>query len=205
MFHLSTVEPDTLHVLEKIFTFPDIQQQFALAGGTSLALQIGHRMSVDLDLFSVNSFSTENLDKELNANFHPEYELLGMNKSMVFTNIKKVKCDFIVEPAFIVRPFVEMGGVKLYSVEDICAMKMHTICGRGKKKDFFDIYALLQLFSWEEMLNWFKEKYGDSQYYYLWKSIQYFEDAEDDPDIIGFPPFNVSWEQIKEEVTRKCV
>jgi predicted nucleotidyltransferase component of viral defense system len=205
MFHLSTVEPDTLHVLEEIFSFPEIKRQFALAGGTSLALQIGHRMSVDLDLFSGTSFSTENLNKELNAGFHPEYELLGMNKSMLFTNIKKVKCDFIFEPAVTIKPHVFMKGVGLYRVEDICAMKMHTICGRGKKKDFFDIYALLQLFSWEEMLGWFKEKYGDSQYYYLWKSIQYFEDAEDDPDIVGFPPFSATWEQIKEEVSRKCV
>jgi predicted nucleotidyltransferase component of viral defense system len=162
-------------------------------------------MSVDLDLFSGTSFSTENLNKELNAGFHPEYELLGMNKSMLFTNIKKVKCDFIVEPAVTIKPHVFMKGVRLYRVEDICAMKMHTICGRGKKKDFFDIYALLQLFSWEEMLGWFKEKYGDSQYYYLWKSIQYFEDAEDDPDIVGFPPFSATWEQIKEEVSQKCV
>lgn len=87
MFHLSTVESNTLHLLEDIFTLPEIREQFALAGGTSLALQIGHRMSVDLDVFSKNTFSTENLSTELNANFHPEYELLGLKKSMLFTNL----------------------------------------------------------------------------------------------------------------------
>jgi hypothetical protein len=55
------------------------------------------------------------------------------------------------------------------------------------------------------MLVWFGEKYGDTQFYYLWRNIQYFEDAEDDPDIIGFQQFNITWEQIKEEVSLKCV
>jgi predicted nucleotidyltransferase component of viral defense system len=204
MFHLSTVEPNTLIILEEIFNFPDIGRQFALAGGTSLALQIGHRKSIDLDIFSGTPFSTEILIIALNAGFHPGYELLGLNKSMLFTNIKKVKCDFIVEPARIIRPFVLMGNIKFYSIEDIGAMKMHTVCGRGKKKYFFDIYALLQLFTWEEMLGWFEEKYGDTQFYYLWKSIKYFEDANEDPDIIGFPPFIATWEHIKKEIEHKC-
>ncbi len=204
MFHLSTVESNTLHLLDDIFTLPEIREQFALAGGTSLALQIGHRMSVDLDVFSKNTFSTENLSTELNANFHPEYELLGLKKSMLFTNIKRVKCDFIVEPAKVIRPFILMGDIRFYSVEDICAMKMHTICGRGKRKDFFDIYSLLQLFTWQEMLGWFEEKYGSTQFYYLWRSIKYFADAENDPDIIGFYPFKASWEDIKAEILQKC-
>jgi hypothetical protein len=83
-------------------------------------------------------------------------------------------------------------------------MKMHTIAGRGKKKDFFDIYSLLQLFSWEQMLEWFEEKYGNNQFYYLWKSLQYFKDAEEEPDITGFIPFNATWEEIKQEISEKC-
>jgi hypothetical protein len=204
MFHLSTVENSTLQTLEEVFELHEIKSQFALAGGTSLALQIGHRMSVDLDIFSEEPFSTDELNLELNAHFKGDYELLGLKKSMLFTNIKKVKCDFIREPAKTIRPHVFMEGVRLYSVEDVCAMKMHTICGRGKKKDFFDIYALLQNFSWEEMLGWFQEKYGDTQFYYLWRSIKYFEDAEEDPDIIGFLPYSADWQQIKAEILEKC-
>jgi predicted nucleotidyltransferase component of viral defense system len=205
MFHLSTVERNTLQTLEEIFVLPEIGQHFALAGGTSLALQIGHRMSVDLDIFSEKPFSTDELNQELKVRFQGDYEMIGLKRSMLFTNIKRVKCDFIHEPARTIRPHNLMQGIRLYSIEDVCAMKMHTICGRGKKKVFFDIYALLQLFSWEEMLVWFGEKYGDTQFYYLWRNIQYFEDAEDDPDIIGFQQFNITWEQIKEEVSRKCV
>lgn len=204
MFQLFTVESNTLKTLEEIFSIAEVTTQFALAGGTSLALQIGHRMSVDLDIFSPTPFSTEDLNIELNAIFAPEYELLALKKSMLFTNIKKVKCDFIVEPAPVIRPYLTYENIKFFSVEDICAMKMHTIAGRGKKKDFFDIYALLQLFSWDQMLGWFEEKYGDSQFYYLWKSLQYFNDAEDDPEIAGFIPFNATWDEIKQEITAKC-
>lgn len=169
-----------------------------------MALQIGHRTSVDLDIFSSDPFTTEDLNKELNAHFSPDYEVLGLKKSMLFTNIHKVKCDFVLEPARVIRPFVAFGNIKFFSIEDICAMKMHTIAGRGKKKDFFDIYALLQLFSWEQMLGWSQEKYGDTQFYYLWRSIRYFDDANDDPDISAFPPFTATWDEIKDEITQKC-
>lgn len=83
-------------------------------------------------------------------------------------------------------------------------MKLHTICGRGKKKDFFDIYALLELYTWEELLNWFRTKYDDSQLFFLQRSILYFEDAENDPDIIGLSPFLKSWEEIKKTIVTKC-
>jgi hypothetical protein len=83
-------------------------------------------------------------------------------------------------------------------------MKMHTICGRGKKKDFFDMYSLIKIYGWEQMLVWFEEKYGNTQFYYLWKSIYYFEDAEDNPEIIGFTPFDVSWDEIKQLILKVC-
>jgi Nucleotidyl transferase AbiEii toxin, Type IV TA system len=98
MFHLFTVESNTLKSLEEIFSIPDISKQFALAGGTSLALQIGHRMSVDLDIFSQTPFSTEDLNIALNAIFAPEYELLALKKSMLFTNIKKVRSSGLTYP-----------------------------------------------------------------------------------------------------------
>lgn len=66
-------------------------------------------------------------------------------------------------------------------------MKMHTICGRGKKKDFFE------------------KKYGQSQFFYLWKSIQYFADADEDVDIRGLDKYDVSWEQVKQRITATCV
>lgn len=66
---------------------------------------------------------------------------MSQSERMLFCYLNKVKCDFVHEPFPLINPFLEERGVKFYSLEDIAAMKMHTICGRGKKKDFFDIYA----------------------------------------------------------------
>jgi predicted nucleotidyltransferase component of viral defense system len=103
--------------------------------------------------------------------------------------------------AKLLEPFITVEGVNYFSVKDIAAMKLHTICGRGKKKDFFDIYALLQLYSRETLIGWFTEKYDGQQLFFLWRSILYFEDAEHDPDIDGFPPFTKNWQEIKEFIT----
>ena len=105
------------------------------------------------------------------------------------------------EPFPLLEPFIEKDGIRLYSLKDIAAMKMHTICGRGKKKDFFDIYVLLYLFGWKQMLKWFELKYGSSQLFFLWKSITYFIDAEEDVAIRGLAPYNVTWDGVKDKIT----
>ncbi|MCE2995391.1 MAG: nucleotidyl transferase AbiEii/AbiGii toxin family protein [Cyclobacteriaceae bacterium] len=204
MLHHSTIESKTFGLLVDIFKIPFISERFALAGGTSLALQIGHRRSIDLDLFSPNSFIPTEIENLLFDYRSFTYEAMGKSERMLFCNINKVKCDFVHEPFPLIKPFIEIENVKLYSVPDIAAMKLHTICGRGKKKDFFDLYALLQLYSWDQLVIWFKQKYGESQLFFLWKSITYFSDAEEDVDIKGIAPYSTNWENVKNEIISKC-
>ena len=71
---------------------------------------------------------------------------------MLFSFINNIKCDFVHEAAALIQPFLQYDDINYFSIPDIAAMKMHTICGRGKRKDFFDIYCLLQLYTWQEML-----------------------------------------------------
>ena len=123
---------------------------------------------------------------------------------MLFCYINKVKCDFVNEPFRLIEPFLETEGIKYYSLKDIAAMKMHAVCGRGKKKDFFDIYELLHLFSWKQMLEWFELKYGPSHLFFLRKSITYFSDADQDVDIRGIAPYAASWSEIKERIIMEC-
>ena len=111
---------------------------------------------------------------------------------------------FVYEPAKLIHPFIEELDVNYFHAEDIAAMKMHSICGRGKKKDFFDIYVLIETFGWQAMLQFFEKKYGQDQFYFLWKSISYFNDADEDPDIIGFPPFVKNWDEIKGYILENC-
>ena len=204
MLHLTTVDSSTYSLLQQLFTEEMIKDNFALAGGTSLALQIGHRRSIDLDIFSPEKFNLKELETLLSMSEKIDFSYTGSNSSMLFSFINNIKCDFVLEPANLINPFIEMEGVNYFSVADIAAMKMHTICGRGKKKDFFDIYALLELYDWEQMLKWFIEKYDETQLYFLQRSILYFEDAEDDPDINGIHPFIKSWKEIKDIIISKC-
>ncbi len=204
MFHLSTVDSATFALLKQVFTIDFVNRQFALAGGTSLALQTGHRKSIDLDFFSERPFMPLDIENTLAGNKAWLYEPAGRGERMLFCFINKIKCDFVNEPFPLLEPFFEREGVTLYSLKDIAAMKMHTICGRGKKKDFFDIYVLLQLFGWKEMLKWFEQKYGSSQLFFLWKSITYFNDAESDPDINGFAPYTATWADVKKIITASC-
>jgi predicted nucleotidyltransferase component of viral defense system len=197
MLHLSTVDPSIYGLLQKIFNTEFIKNNFALAGGTSLALQIGHRKSIDLDIFSTHQFDVKELEIILSGGSDYTFNYSGNNTRMLFGNINGIKCDFVHEPAPVLEPFLVDNGVNYFSVRDIAAMKLHTICGRGKKKDFFDVYALLQFYSREKLIEWFTQKYNQDQLIFLWRSIMYFEDAENDPDIDGYAPFTKNWEEIK--------
>ena len=201
MLHLSTIDNSTYLLLRKIFTIEIIKENFALAGGTSLALQIGHRSSIDLDMFCAQPFDVKELEIILTTSRDFSFDYIGNNSRMLFGSIDNIKCDFVPEPATLLEPFIVVDGIRYFSIKDIAAMKMHTICGRGKKKDFFDIYALLQSFDKETLIQWFTQKYDEKQLFFFWRSILYFEDAENDPDIEGFPPFTKNWREIKQFIT----
>jgi predicted nucleotidyltransferase component of viral defense system len=201
MLHLSTVDNAIYDLLQKIFKTAIIKNNFALAGGTSLALQIGHRKSIDLDIFCTHQFDVKELEIILSTSSDYTFNYSGNNTRMLFGNINGIKCDFVNEPAILLKPFMVTDGVNYFSTPDIAAMKLHTICGRGKKKDFFDVYALLQLYSREKLIEWFTQKYDETQLFFLWRSILYFEDAENDPDIEGYSPFTKNWDEIKKFIT----
>ena len=90
MFHLSTVEPETYTVLKSVFEIPEIKKYFALAGGTSLALQLGHRHSIDLDIFSPQGFNPKELELILASNVHLKFDFVNSNSNMLFCYINKI-------------------------------------------------------------------------------------------------------------------
>lgn len=204
MFHPSIIEPDTYKTLQSIFESDEINKNFALAGGTSLALQLRHRHSIDLDIFSPYPINTRNIELSISSSPALNFQLVNSNKNMLFAFVNSIKCDFIYEPSKLLQPFVVNDHVNYFHVNDIAAMKLHTICGRGRKKDFFDMYVLIENFGWQNILKWFGEKYDDSQLYFLWRSIVYFTDADEDPDIKGIAPYTKSWKQIKEYIKKNC-
>jgi len=199
MLHAQAVEPRTLELLKELM-LKDYLKQFVLVGGTALALQIGHRKSIDLDMFTVKDFDSEKLVPKLLKEYNL-VPLLQMPQTLI-CEINGVKVDFIRFKYSFMRPIVKVGRIRMLSLEDIAPMKLDAITGRGNKKDFFDLYFLLQQFSLETIFGLYKEKYPHQTIFHVARSLVYFEDAEANPDPIVFDK-KVTWAKVKKTISKE--
>lgn len=174
------INQETKRVLAKIGQ-ESFLADFYLAGGTALAIQLGHRESVDLDWFSAKSFSNQYIKSVLAGlgDFHLESE----ETETVHGVLDKVKMSFIRYNYKLVYSLKEFQGVKLADERDIAAMKLDAISSRGSKKDFIDLYFLLQKYSLWELFRVLEDKYQGIDYnrLHMIKSLTYFDDAETEP------------------------
>ncbi len=198
MLHLETVNPDTLNLLKRIQSldeFADIR----LVDGTALALQLGHRKSIDLDFFGRFETTLEETVSILSE--FSETKPVSSTKMMRFLVVDGIKVDIVSYPYEWIDDPVCEEEVVLAGVKDIAAMKLSAITNRGTKKDFIDYYFLLRLFSLEDMIDLYRQKYTDAQLFTAIKSLTYFEDAESDPmpDMI----FPVDWNEVKTTIRQE--
>lgn len=173
-------------------------RDFYLAGGTCLALQIGHRQSYDFDFFIPADFSTSAATEKLIA--IGSYERYNEEKNTINGSLNGVRISFFSYRYNIIDEFSAYGNVRLAGLKDIAAMKLEAIAGRGSKKDFVDMYFLLQQYSLEEILSLHALKYGvglNNQYHHL-KSLVYFADAEDEAMPLMVIP--LKWEDVKRQI-----
>ena len=170
-----------------------------LAGGTSLALQIGHRRSVDLDLFGTLNTDEFGLRKALSA--HGDIITLKNSDNIHIYVISGIKVDIVNYPYPWIEDEVKDGIFRLAGKKDIAAMKLSAITGRGSKKDFIDIWFLLKQFSLKLMMEWYKEKYKDGSEFLVLKSLTYFDDAELEEMPVMLIPVN--WTDVKDFIIRK--
>ena len=192
MLHLSTVDTSTLELLKKLMRFDDFSG-LRLVGGTALALQLDHRKSIDLDLFGDINFEDIDIAK-LFAGFDSVVTLKRSRNINIFS-INDVKVDFVNYSYPWLQQHMLIDGIRLAVTEDIAAMKLAAITGRGSKKDFIDIFFLLQKYSLREMLDFYNKKYFDGSEYLVIKSLTYFDDAEKDNGLEMI--VNISWENVK--------
>ena len=194
-----TLYPKTRQVLEKIKSLPSMTD-FYLAGGTALALQLGHRKSIDLDFFSSNFPKRDLILQEIQI-LDPRitYEAPGT----IVLLIDDVKVSFLEYNYPLLEDLKIFEGIKIASVADIASMKLSSTSSRGSKKDFIDLYVILQKFTLEELFSRFEKKYVGVTYQklVLLKSLTYFSDAELEPDPDYTEP--ISWEMIKKFIEDK--
>ena len=172
---------------------------YYMAGGTALALQIGHRPSVDFDWFARKVGDPEillNKLKQAQLNFI----VLSIDIETIYLDINSVQVSFIgydypvLQPPFLWREY----DIYLAAIDDIACMKLSAIAGRGSRKDFIDLYVIIKKFRpLRDYIDLFQKKYSQRDIGHIVRSLVYFEDADDEPDV----KMNMStnWSEIKRE------
>ena len=181
MLHISAVPLNLSEVLT------DIQERissagFALAGGTSMALRFGHRLSVDLDFFTTGHFEPETLANHLGIG--PE-SITGQAKGTLQLRINNVKVEFLKHAYPQLARIDVIQGVRMWSLEDVAAMKLNAISNRGSKKDFYDVAVLLDHFPLPSMIDFYQTKYRPASLMMVIRSLSWFDDADLEPDPIS--------------------
>ena len=200
MLYKESVEQPTLELLISLQQ-KSYLKGFHLVGGTALALYIGHRKSIDLDLFSNIDFEADQLLENLSADF--PFNLFFSSKNTLKGSINQVQIDILAHRYPLINEPVIMDNVSMLSVEDIIAMKLNAIAISGQRvKDFIDIFFLLESFTVTQMVEFYKKKYSLYNEANVLKSLCWFEDV----DISGWPILlknsTLKWETIKKRLEK---
>lgn len=200
MLHKETADQSTLELLIQIQQ-KEYLKGFYLVGGTALALKIGHRKSVDIDLFSNFSFDTAQMLENLSADF--PFHLFFSANNTIKGSINNVQIDILAHRYPLVAEPVILENISMLSVEDIIAMKLNAISVSGQRiKDFIDIYFLLDEYSVEEMIGFYKKKYTQYNEANVLKSLCWFEDVDlsDWPVLLKIP--KLKWDTVMKKITK---
>lgn len=196
MLQTRTVEPRTLELLKDLMC-QDFLKQFSLVGGTALALQLGHRKSIDLDFFTTEDYKPMVIINFLQKKYN--LKIFQQTETMLISSVEGIKVDFVKMAYPILFPVTVVEGVRMLDIKDIAPMKLKAIVQRGGKKDFYDMYFLFQQFKLQEILDLFKQKFQIYDLFHVVKSLTYFEDAENDANPILFDE-SLTWQMVKENM-----
>ena len=202
MLQRKTVELSTFTLLEELINLPYLEN-FNLVGGTALSLQLGHRISVDLDLFNIEPFDILDLRNKLNNHFGTRINMVSSekNKLGVFCFIDDVKIDICKHLFPLLNKPITFEGIRMWSLEDIAASKVYAISNRGTRKDFWDLDLLLDHFSFYQIASFYEKRYGHQLAISIAKMLVYFDtaDGSDNPNCL----LNKNWEGVKKSIFKK--
>lgn len=193
------ISAETFSLIQELQALPELKE-FYLVGGTALTLQIGHRNSIDIDLFTPNDFDIFWLKNLLSEKFNFTADV--ESKNTLLSRINNIKVDFIKHNYSFVKPPLSEEGISMLSMEDIAAMKLSAISQSGKRqKDFIDVYFLLQHFSFSNLIEFFKIKYPNTNPLIAIRAVNYFQDIDeaiDPPKLLSPLPLNEIKKRIHE-------
>lgn len=174
-----------------------VVSRWYLAGGTALALQLGHRLSYDLDFYVQDAVLASDVAAEISKLGRFKTTLLEPPHTLI-GEFNEVKFSLFRYTYPLLRPFAFFSGIAIASPEDIMTMKLTAICSRATKRDYVDLYVLVQKgYSFDQALTWYTQKFGQlgNNLYVIITALKYFEDAEADdmPKML----VSLSWEEVK--------
>ncbi len=178
MLYSDVITEETLQLLNRLMS-DERMSSFYLVGGTALSMYLGHRQSIDLDLFATNDFDSRQMMVYLSDSY-------GFKESFIRNNtlkgkIGRVDVDLIAYNYPMIKPLHVENGLRLAGMEDIIAMKLSAITDNGTRlKDFVDIAFLSTKFSFNSMLSFYLQKFQGANELSVFKALTYFDDIQND-------------------------
>ena len=200
MLQLNAVPGTTLDVLRTLMRQSWVND-FNLVGGTALALYWGHRVSIDIDFFTDKKINLGDLEGKLSQ--VPGAMLVSKNPIGLIYSVNEIKCDFVNFPYPFFYPPQTDEGFPVAHIDDVVSLKLGALANRGAKKDFYDLYYILQHYGLEQLIELYKNKFKVADALPLLKSFVYFGDAEDElpPSLLNNNP--LKWPQVKKYIEQK--
>ena len=176
----------------------NFKSEFYLAGGTALALQLGHRDSIDFDFFSEDDFSTGELFEKVRDIFegYPVKKVQDEKNTLTVIIDDDIKLSFFAYKYPLLQTLVQEKYLRIASVEDIACMKLSAIVSRSTEKDYIDLYFILQNYTLSALLSLAQKKLPSLDENLIIKSLTYFDDIIEEA-IVFKNNHNVSLAEIK--------
>jgi len=155
-----------------------IFDNYFLVGGTALSLQLGHRISDDIDLFTRNNINKDEILDFLNQNYNEKHQIINIQNNILQVTINEIKVDFVKYDYEFIEDIKIENGIKYLGKKDIAAMKLMAVANRGDQaKDFIDIYYLLKEIPLIDMFGYYKKKYKQNDVNPIKRSLVFFDDV----------------------------
>lgn len=197
MLQTQTLAPATLQLLKQLMQDQELRS-FRLVGDTALALQLGHRISVDLDLFTNTPFDEQQLREHLEHTYGLQTDYIS--RYTLKGEIDGVQIDCIAHQYPWLQDSKEEDGIRLAGLPDICAMKLNAITGNGTRiKDFIDVAWLSTHYSLNQMLDFYEQKYNANVLMPL-KAIIFFDEINFNEPVHLTDGKRVNWKKYEKRL-----